>query len=200
MDRSKSNGIDRFLDKREQEQWERFGWSKSSPDTAPMTPYRHSTAAAPSNMFVHSPTVDDLLKVKGESLITVAPSESIAVAAEIMSTRRIGLLLVSENQRTIIGILSERDLVKAVADMPIRPIEHLKVSDLMITNVITCSPEDLLITVLDEMRTRKFRHMPVARNQQICAMVSITDVLTHLKDHIALHDEECMWLRLMSAL
>lgn len=199
MDKSKSDGIERFLDKRDQDQWERFGWSKSSPETAPTVPYRHPSSA-PSNVFVHSPTVDDLLRVKGESLITVTPSESIAAAAEIMSSRRIGLLLVSENQRTIIGILSERDLVKAVADMPIRPIAGLTVGDLMITNVITCGPEDLLITVLDEMRARKFRHMPVARNKQIVAMVSITDVLTHLKDHMALHDEECMWLRLMSAL
>jgi CBS domain-containing protein len=189
-------GTDHFLSHDQKLTEERFGWAQSSSEAVPTLQPQSDGV----NVFVHPPTVADLIKIKGRSMITIKPDELVSRAADIMSNLRIGLLLVGDDPETIVGVLSERDLVKAVAEVHNRPLEALAVRDLMITNIITCQSDDTLLKVLDEMRGRKFRHMPVAENHKIVAMLSITDVLTHLKEHVAVYDEEYLWMRLMTAL
>jgi CBS domain-containing protein len=195
MNASTSIGTEHFLSHDEKLAEERFGWSNPQ---ASVEPLPDASSGTP-NMFVHPPTVADLIKIKGKSMITIEPDALVSRAANLMSSLRIGLLLVGNEADTIVGVLSERDLVKAVAEVHNRPLERMTVRELMITNVITCDPADTLLKVLDEMRTRKFRHMPVAENRKITAMLSITDVLTHLKEHVAIYDEEYLWMRLMTA-
>lgn len=164
----------------------------------PAQPVR--TDPPPPESLVHNPTIDDLLRAKGEYLITIAPTASLNTAAQMMHQNRIGLLLVREESEAVVGVLSERDLVKAIATIVDPPFERLTVSALMTTNLVTCTPEETLIYILDVMRMRKFRHMPVKRGDQITAMVSITDVLSHLKTDAEIHHEEFMWTKFMNNL
>lgn len=151
--------------------------------------------------LVHNPTIDDLLTVKGESLITIAPKAFLAEAARMMNQNRIGLLLVrEEGTQAVMGVLSERDLVRAIATISDPPFDQLTVDSLMTTNLVTCQPEDTLIYILDIMRMRKFRHMPVKRDGHITAIVSITDILSHLKTDAEINSEEFLWTKFMNNL
>jgi CBS domain-containing protein len=169
---------------------------------APLPPAQAPRAepSAAVDSLVHNPTVDDLLKAKGEFLITVPPNATLNTAAQMMHQNRIGLLLVRDETQSVVGVLSERDLVKAIATIIDPPFERLTVADLMTTNLITCTPEQTLIYILDVMRMRKFRHMPVLRGSSITAIVSITDILSHLKTNAEIHNEEFMWTTFMNNL
>lgn len=166
---------------------------------APSLP-AHAAAQPSVETLIHNPTIDDLLKVKGEHLITITPMASLHIAAQMMHQNRIGLLLVRDETESVVGVLSERDLVKAIATIIDPPFERLTVADLMTTSLVTCMPEDHLIYILDVMRMRKFRHMPVRRGERITAIVSITDILSHLKTDAEINSEEFLWTKFMNNL
>ncbi len=121
-------------------------------------------------------TIANIIHGKPHRLISVAPDESLQHAAEVLTRERIGALLVLKPNGDIAGIISERDIIRAVgvngADVLARPV-----AELMTKEVTCCAPEDTPDQVMAIMTARRFRHVPVRQGGKIVAMISIGDVV-----------------------
>lgn len=121
-------------------------------------------------------TIASIIHGKPHRLISVAPDESLQHATEVLTRERIGALLVLKPNGDITGIISERDIVRAVgvkgADVLSRPV-----AELMTKEVICCAPEDTVDQAMAMMTERRFRHLPVRQDSKIVAMISIGDVV-----------------------
>ncbi len=113
------------------------------------------------------------------------------VVAELLSKRRIGAVLVKDDDGDLIGIISERDIVIGVAHRGPPALEK-PVSDLMTKDVITCSPADQVIDVMGKMTDRRIRHLPVIDDNTVVGVISIGDVV---KQRIAESEHEAEALR-----
>ncbi|MFN4355058.1 CBS domain-containing protein [Parvibaculum sp.] len=121
--------------------------------------------------------VATILKAKGSDVATVNPGITLSEAAMLLTERGIGAVVVMEDRR-VLGIVSERDIVRAVAR---GGAEALKapVRDVMTTRVITCSLNDSVDELMDSMTEGRFRHLPVIENGELAGIVSIGDVVKH---------------------
>lgn len=131
-----------------------------------------------SNISVMKATVQDVLDRKGGKLISVRPQDGLQVAVEALRDNRIGALVVTDANGALQGILSERDIVRKLADAPGRTLGH-KVEDIMTSKVELCKPDELLVSVLRRMTEGRFRHMPVADDSGLLGIVTIGDVVSH---------------------
>jgi CBS domain-containing protein len=121
-------------------------------------------------------TVAQLLRGKPARLITMPTHETLAKAAEILARERIGAVVVTAPGGDLAGIISERDLVRAIAkDGP--AALTTKVSETMTSNVICCDPGDTIDEVMARMTEKRFRHLPVKENGRLIGMISIGDVV-----------------------
>lgn len=119
--------------------------------------------------------ISEVIGNKGNAVTTVTPSTSIRTAVGILKVERIGALLVMENG-AILGILSERDVVRALVDHEARTLD-LRVSDLMTRNLHTCKSDDKLTDVMKQMTQRRIRHLPVIEDGELKGIVSIGDAV-----------------------
>ncbi len=121
--------------------------------------------------------VRHILAGKGDFVVAIPPDRSLEEAARLLSEKRIGALLVLGKSGEILGILSERDIVRAVA----RGADRLTaaVSEHMTPKVITCSLDTPVTDLMEEMTSGRFRHIPVMANGRLVGMVSIGDVVKH---------------------
>jgi CBS domain-containing protein len=136
--------------------------------------------------------VSGILAAKGATVATIAPHASVAEAADELRLHGIGALVVSADGRGIDGIVSERDLVRALAERGERIMSE-PVSQLMTVEVWTCAPEDSVEHLMRTMTERRTRHLPVAVEGVLAGIVSIGDIvkwrLTELEDETRqLHD------------
>ncbi|MEO1704552.1 MAG: CBS domain-containing protein [Pseudomonadota bacterium] len=129
-----------------------------------------------SNTAGDTGTVAQLLSGKGENVISIAPEDTISKAVSILKEKRIGALVVTDEIGALRGILSERDIVRKLADTPGQTLPQT-VAENMTSNVVTCSPSDPLVSVLQRMAEGRFRHMPVVDGGKIRGMVTIGDVV-----------------------
>ena len=120
--------------------------------------------------------VETILKEKGADVVSVAPAMTVAEAARILSARRIGSVLVRNEDGGIAGILSERDIVRGIAEQGAASLS-LPVSALMTRDVVFASPADTLDSVLAVMTERRFRHLPVLDQGRLVGLISIGDVV-----------------------
>jgi len=120
--------------------------------------------------------VSDILAYKGDRVISVAPQDGLAAAIAVLAARRIGAVLVLDAGGAIAGILSERDVLHAMARDGAAAITR-KVSEVMTAAVETCDPDDSIEHVMETMTERRFRHLPVVRQGRLCGMISIGDVV-----------------------
>lgn len=130
-------------------------------------------------------SVADILKEKGDSVETITRDASVGDAVQVLRDRKIGALVVSSDGRSIDGILSERDVVRGLADNP-DGLSGRKVKDLMTAKVTTCSPEDGVEKVMLEMTELRARHFPVVDGGRLVGIVSIGDVVKHRLDEVTL--------------
>ncbi|MEM9371361.1 MAG: CBS domain-containing protein [Pseudomonadota bacterium] len=128
------------------------------------------------NLAKGNGTVRKLLDGKGGDVFSIRSQDTIAVAVGILRDRRIGALLVTDQNGNLEGILSERDIVRKLAETPGQTLPQT-VDENMTRDVVTCEPDDTLVTVLRRMTEGRFRHMPVVENGQLCGMVTIGDVV-----------------------
>jgi CBS domain-containing protein len=121
-------------------------------------------------------TIASIIHGKPHRLISVAPDDTLQQAAEVLTRERIGALLVLKPNGDIAGIMSERDIVRAVG---VKGTEVLSrpVAELMTKDVICCLPEDTVDQVMATMTEKRFRHLPVRQGGKIVAMISIGDVV-----------------------
>lgn len=117
----------------------------------------------------------DILKEKGRDVISIAPDATILEAAKLLTKTRIGALLVLDRKGGLTGILSERDIVHALADKADRSVD-LTVGDCMTKNVAACMEADSVQEVMDIMTRCRFRHMPVVDKGKLTGIVSIGDI------------------------
>lgn len=119
--------------------------------------------------------VSDILKAKGSTVVTAPPSLPVTDALAILTEKRIGSILIME-AGAIAGILSERDIVRALAK---RGTDCLQgpVSGLMTAKVVTCAPEQSIAEVMQIMTEGRFRHVPVVSGSRLAGMISIGDVV-----------------------
>ena len=120
-------------------------------------------------------TVSRIINEKGRDVVTAAPDASLAVIAATLTEKRIGAVMVVEDD-AIHGIVSERDIVRAVAKHGGDGLSMLA-GEWMTANVVTCKPEDTINEVMQKMTTGRFRHLPVVENGKLAGIVSIGDVV-----------------------
>ena len=121
--------------------------------------------------------VTQILKAKPQQgTIHVVPGASVSEAAKLMSEHRIGTVLVSNTGTDLVGILSERDIVRELGRRG-APCLSDKVDDMMTAKIITCVAEDTVEGVLAKMTEGRFRHMPVMDGDSIVGLISIGDVV-----------------------
>lgn len=121
-------------------------------------------------------TIAHLLQGKPQRMITVGPEQTLHQAAEVLGRERIGALLVLKPNGDIAGILSERDIVRAIGAKGQEVLER-PVAELMTKDVVCCSPDDTIDSAMALMTQRRFRHLPVRQGGRIIAMISIGDVV-----------------------
>jgi CBS domain-containing protein len=122
-------------------------------------------------------TVAAILKQKGsDAVLTIRPDATLAQCATVLAENRIGALIVSSDGATIAGIISERDLVAAIARRG-RDVLDQPVSAVMTRDVQTCSLDERPLDLLQRMTSGRFRHLPVTEGSKLRAVVSIGDVV-----------------------
>ncbi len=119
--------------------------------------------------------VSDILSKKGGLVHTVTPGTSVGQVAQQLSLRRIGSVLVLDDE-AVAGIVSERDLVRAFASHGAAAME-LEARHVMTRDVVSCDPDDSIDRVMELMTRGRFRHLPVVRHGELLGLVSIGDVV-----------------------
>jgi CBS domain-containing protein len=127
--------------------------------------------------------VTALLGSKGSRVATTRPDAKISEAAHKLKHERIGALVVSEDDVAVAGIISERDIVRGLAEHGGAVLER-KVESLMTREVVTCAPGDRIAALMAQMTERRIRHLPVVEDGRLCGMISIGDVVKHRLEEI----------------
>ena len=123
--------------------------------------------------------IEHILYGKGHDVATIEPAASVAEAVAALREHNVGALVVVDDQSHIAGILSERDVVRALADDPVTQATILErpVSDLMTTDVTTCGSRSSVDELMRLMTDRRIRHIPVVDDGALNGIVSIGDVV-----------------------
>jgi CBS domain-containing protein len=121
-------------------------------------------------------TVAAILSVKGREVVTVPASESVTEALSTLAKHNIGALVVVDDAERIIGIVSERDLVRALASGG-ADILRRSIDAVMTRSVVTCDEKDSIDELMTRMTRGRFRHVPVVANGRLAGIVSIGDVV-----------------------
>lgn len=129
--------------------------------------------------------VAQILARKGTSVATVAPSDTVTDAVQLLAEKRLGALVVSADGRSIDGILSERDIVRSLGTEGAGLLD-VPVSQIMTAAVRTCAPADTVERLMSLMTEHRIRHLPVEVDGELAGIVSIGDVVkervTELED------------------
>jgi CBS domain-containing protein len=123
-------------------------------------------------------TVSIILAGKGREVVTIEPGASLAAAVALLAEKRIGAVLILGPDRRIAGILSERDIVRALAERGAAALEE-PVSRTMTRKVSTCNESETVANIMETMTEGKFRHLPVVDQGRLVGMISIGDVVKH---------------------
>lgn len=129
-------------------------------------------------------SVESILRSKGDEVVTIHPSAKMKMAANVMRSRKIGALVVLEED-SVVGIVSECDIVQAIADHGGDGIS-IEVSDLMKRNVVSCKSQDTLKSVMKLMTQHRMRHLPVIDDGKLAGLVSIGDVVKNRLEEMEL--------------
>jgi CBS domain-containing protein len=123
-------------------------------------------------------TVSIILAAKGREVVSIEPSVSLVSAVDLLAAKRIGAILILGAGHRVVGILSERDIVRALAERGASALEE-PVSHVMTRKVSTCSENETVASIMERMTEGKFRHMPVVDRGQVIGIISIGDVVKH---------------------
>ena len=134
--------------------------------------------------------VGQILKTKDTRIITIRLRESVAAAAKLMVNENIGALVVTDvvltEGSTVVGVLSERDLMRALVAGGGQDIMKLPVEKLMSKKLISCGPNDDLADVMEKMDRHAIRHLPVLDDHHtLVGVLSVRDVIRVLRGAIA---------------
>ena len=120
--------------------------------------------------------ITEILRAKGDLVFTIGPTETIAAAAIRLHERRVGALVVLDGEDAIKGIVSERDVVRAVARQDGQGL-HQPISEVMTREVVYADPRETIDHLLARMTDRRIRHLPVCEGGRLIGLVSIGDLV-----------------------
>ena len=120
----------------------------------------------------------DLLRDKNPEVFRIGSNSNIADAAVMLTENRIGALLVEDEDGKIVGILSERDIVRGMGPHG-ADLHDVEVAELMTKNVIRCSPNDSVNEAMAMMTDRRIRHLPVFDGEELVGFISIGDLVKY---------------------
>ena len=119
--------------------------------------------------------IGEFLKTARQRLVTCLPTDTLEAAAKAMHAHSIGALPVCETGIRMVGIISERDLVRIFATTDGSHQPNLRVRDVMTTRVMSCAPDNTMHEAEQLMRRHNFRHVPVVEGGRVVGMLSIRD-------------------------
>ena len=119
--------------------------------------------------------IGEFLKNAHRRLVTCLPDETLEGVAKLMYAHEIGAMPVCELGTHMVGIISERDLVRAFATTDWDELRNLHVRDIMTTRVMSCTPDETMHAAEQLMRRHQFRHVPVVEAGRVIGMLSIRD-------------------------
>ena len=123
-------------------------------------------------------TVAAILDEKGRDVVTARPGDTLADICAILAEKRIGAVVVTDKSGSVKGIVSERDVVRAVARDG-APVLSKPISSVMTRKVVACAEDDTNAVLMAKMTDGKFRHLPVVRADKLVGIISIGDVVKH---------------------
>jgi len=123
-------------------------------------------------------TVKAILARKGNDVVSIEPAATLAQAAKLLAERRIGAVLVLGVEGRVAGILSERDIVRVLAERGAAVLSE-RVEQVMTRKVFTCGESDTVAKLMEQMTGGKFRHVPVVDQGRPIGIISIGDVVNH---------------------
>jgi CBS domain-containing protein len=135
--------------------------------------------------------VATILKAKGRSVTTARPDQSLSEVASKLSSRKIGAVVGVGESGAVAGIISERDVIRAIAERGAAALD-MQVSRFMTHDVVTCSETSLVDEMMEMMTSGRFRHLPVVEDGALVGIVSIGDVV---KNHVATVEMEVSAMR-----
>ena len=122
-------------------------------------------------------------KKLGGDIIGIEPTADLATAAKLLSKHRIGSVVILGAGERLVGILSERDIVRALSEQGAGALA-LPVGQVMTRDVATCGEDDTVASIMERMTAGRFRHMPVVANGRLVGVISIGDVVKQRVDEI----------------
>jgi len=128
-------------------------------------------------------SVASILRAKGAHVETTRPDKTLYAVVWDMKLKGIGALVVSEDGSTVLGLISERDIVRALTEHGAKLLA-LPVSHIMTSPVVTCTPEQSIRAVMATMTRHRVRHLPVVEGGKLRGIVSIGDVVKHRLDEL----------------
>jgi CBS domain-containing protein len=121
-------------------------------------------------------SVETILKNKGSNVFTVRPEHTVAEAAALLTNKKVGVAVVCDAKGKLVGVLSERDIVKGLTQYGKGALE-MSVRNVMSSPVVTCAPSDSVKAVMEVMTERRIRHLPVVEKDELLGIVSIGDAV-----------------------
>ena len=123
-------------------------------------------------------TVQTILSRKGRNVVTIEPSATLQAAIAALAEHRIGAVVVLGADRRVIGLVSERDVVRAFAEFGADALTK-RLAQVMTREVAICGEAESAVSIMERMTTGKFRHIPVIERDQLVGIVSIGDIVKH---------------------
>jgi len=120
--------------------------------------------------------VEQILTTKGTDVYAIRENDRVSDAVSMLNTRNVGALIVHDAAESVVGILSERDVVRHLGERGSAVLDE-PVGACMTANVITCTPETKVQDLMGAMTDKRIRHLPVTRDGKIVGVVSIGDVV-----------------------
>jgi CBS domain-containing protein len=120
--------------------------------------------------------VKAILSAKGGDVINIEPTATLETAVRTLAEHKIGALLVLGPDRRVIGILSERDIVRVLGERGARVLDE-PVSSVMTRKVVSCRQSDTVSGIMEMMTLGKFRHLPVVEDGKVVGLISIGDIV-----------------------
>ena len=124
----------------------------------------------------HNMIVKNIIDDKGHAVAKIRPDDMLVEAAQTMRKYNAGSLVVTSERDILVGLVSERDIVHAVAQQ-VRPPTEIQVKEVMAKDVPTCTMDDAIIDVMHTMTEKRVRHMPVMKGERLTGIISIGDVV-----------------------
>jgi len=121
--------------------------------------------------------VSQILKDKGDLVFTAGPGETVGAVAALLHTRRVGAMVVVDGDQ-VVGIVSERDIVRMVAEQGAGAL-HRTIDICMTRDVVFATPAETVDSLLGRMTDRRIRHLPVMREGRLAGIISIGDLVKH---------------------